>query len=218
MSSNAVAHARNLLGPLVRLAYRVRITGAHHVPRRGGLLIVANHPGLIDPVILEANSPRPVHVVTDGGVLPEVWERTAPLTGRLIARDPVGPVLRQAVDLLRANRAVAMFPEGGLTDGSVDDALPGVGFVAARADVPVVPVALFGTHGQRPTDPPTPRSEIDLIFGEPFTLPRPTDPARRAEALRLTEAIRQRLADHVRHARDRTGRTAPAPTGENGPS
>lgn len=193
---SAAAHSRTLIGPLFRRAYRLRVAGEHHVPRRGGLLVVANHPGALDGVVLATGCPRPVRVLGDRMRIPG----SLPLP----AGEPAGPALRAAVGVLRAGEAVAVFPEGELGSGAVEAATPAAAYCQVAAGVPVLPVALVGTHGTRPTDPPRPRSVIDVVFGEPFTPEPPADPLSRAAVLGVAEEIRQRLADHVAMAGIRT--------------
>ncbi len=205
------ASLRNVLAPVLRRAYRVRVTGAHRVPRSGGVLLVANHDGLVDATLLAVCGPRPVRVLTEPGAAAEAWARLTPLTGRIVLRDDSPrSSLREAVRAARAGDAVGMFPEGPLNESvgpSLRPTLPGAAYVQVRADVPVVCVALLGTHGARPTDPPPPGAEVDLVFGEPFCPASPSDPFRASSLQDVAEQIRQRLADHLRVARARTGRT-----------
>ncbi len=208
MKTSGFATTRNLAGPLVRRAYAVRITGAHLVPRRGPVLMVANHGGIVDATLLATMSPRPVRVVSSGGVLPGVWQRVSSATGRIVVDDPSAAV-RAAVGALALGDAVAMFPEGELPDtasATLRPILPGAAYVQVRSGAPVVPVALLGTHGERPTDPPRLRSPIDIVFGESYVPPPPADPCSRAAILDVAEAIRQRLADHLALAQARTAR------------
>ena len=211
MKISGFATTRNLAGPMVRGAYAVRVTGAHLVPRRGAVLMVANHGGIVDATLLATMSPRPVRVVSSGGVLPGVWQRVSSATGRIVVDDQPSAAMRAAVGALASGDAVAMFPEGELPETAGETLrpiLPGAAYVQARSGAPVLPVALLGTLGERPTDPPRLRSPIDIVFGEPFVLPSPSDPCSRAAILDVAEAIRQRLADHLALARARTARVA----------
>lgn len=217
MRISGAATTRNLLGPALRGLYRVRLTGAHHVPRSGGVLLVANHDGLADATILALSGQRPVEVVADGGTLPGLWERVSGVTGRIVVGENPDSALRDAVRALTEGRAVGMFPEGSLPDavgtdqaravGPLRPVRPGAAYAQVRSGVPVVPVALLGTAGTRPTDPPRPRSILDIVYGEPFVPAPPADPWSRAGILAVAEVIRQRLSDHVDLARARTGRT-----------
>lgn len=198
MSSLRGASARNLLGPLMRVTYRVRVSGGHQVPRQGGVLLVSTHWGALDPTLLATNLTRPVAVVVAEGSTPAAWREAF---GRVVIADQSpGLALREAAALIDARHAVAMFPEGeggGFTAGAA--------YVQARTRVPVVPIAIFGSSGVRPTDPPRPRRMIDILVGSPFTPTPSADPSCRAEVMAVAEQMRQHFSDHLRVARLRAG-------------
>lgn len=196
----AAAHIRNLVGPLVRRAYRIRVTGSHHLPLRGQVLVVASHPGPLDALVLATCTPRPIRMLVDSAGPPGAI--------RVVEGEAGGPPLREAVAALRGGEAVGVFPEGGVADGSVAQALPAAAYLQVRTEAPVVPVALFGTRGERMGDPPRPRSTVDVVIGSAFIPDPPGDELSRAAILGVSEQIRQRLADHVRVAAIRTGHPA----------
>ena len=207
------ASVRNLLGPVVRATYRVRVTGGHQVPRQAGVLILSTYSGLLDPTILSTNLTRPAAVVVGEGSTPPGWRETL---GRIVVTEQTpGKGLRDAVGLLREGHAVVMFPEG--CSGTTGDFVAGAAYVQAQTGVPVVPVTVLGSAGARPTDPPRLRSAIDVVIGEPFTPTAVADPAQRAAIMAIAEHMRQHFADHVLLSRSRAGRGADAPaTGHNG--
>ena len=51
------------LTPLLRLGYRLRVTGREHVPRRGPVILAANHRSFLDSVFLPLVVPRRVTFV-----------------------------------------------------------------------------------------------------------------------------------------------------------
>ena len=130
----------------VRAAYRLHVTGAEHIPRTGGLVLAANHLSALDPLVLGAVVPRPLHFMTKA----ELW-RFKPLGwtiqgfgGFPVARGrgDLDAVLR-AVELLEQGEAVAIFPAGYVRrDGPW---LRGAAKMAMRAGVPILPVRLFDT-------------------------------------------------------------------------
>jgi 1-acyl-sn-glycerol-3-phosphate acyltransferase len=61
--------------------------------------------------------------------------------------------IRSAVKSLRAGMPLVIFPEGGRTpDGQIKSFLPGAFFLAIKAQVDIVPVALIGTFELLPMD------------------------------------------------------------------
>jgi long-chain acyl-CoA synthetase len=83
--------------------------------------------------------------------------------------------LRYIGEIIDDGFSVLIFPEGHHTDtGEIDQFRPGVGMIASRLDVPVVPVRLEGVervlhrtwHMARP-------GRVRVIFGEPMRLAGP---------------------------------------------
>lgn len=142
---------------VVRLAatllFRLRVTGQHHIPKAGGVLIASNHASYLDIPILGCGMPR-----------------RASYMGRLdLFSGPVGwlmrhlgwiPIRRERVDRggfeeaisrIKAGGAVIIYPEGGRTeDGRLQAGKPGVGMIVAATGCPVVPAHLAGTFDVLP--------------------------------------------------------------------
>ncbi len=140
---------------LVNTLYRVRVQGAAQVPEDGPAVLVCNHVSFMDPLLLMANTRRPVRFVMYYRIfnipLLRFVFRTAkaiPIAGQ--KEDPA--VLQAAYDAideaLAAGELVCIFPEGGLTlDGDVAPFRPGLLRILERRPVPVVPMALRGLWG-----------------------------------------------------------------------
>ena len=195
------ATARNLVAPVLRWGYRLRIHGGHRCPRRGPLLVVAPHLGFLDPTVIATCLPRPIDVLVDPGGLSALGAR---IPGRIVIEesDP-GAALRHARDRLSEGAAVGAWSGDGLERAA--------GYLALNSDAAILPVAVLGGSGRHPGDPPSLRAPIDVVVGEPFALvdlPQAVsqDPLVRADVLRAAELIRQRVTDHVADAAVRTGR------------
>jgi 1-acyl-sn-glycerol-3-phosphate acyltransferase len=103
-----------------------------------------------------------------------------------------------AVKTLKSGMPVFIFPEGGRTEsGHPEDFLNGPAFMAIRAGVPVIPMALIGTHELLPIHTsefyPVP---VTLAVGEPIETAGYS--IRQAEELteRVREAIHQLYYEH----------------------
>ncbi len=136
--------------------YRIDVRGVEeHLPDEGPALVVCNHVGYLDALLLAGSIPRPVKFVMYYKIyqLPIMnWVFRAagaiPIAGS--KEDP--ELMQRAFDrideALAAGEVVGLFPEGGLTrDGEIATFRPGVEKILARRTVPVVPMALKNLWG-----------------------------------------------------------------------
>ncbi len=152
------------------------VIGRENVPHKGGVLLCGNHTSYIDPPALGAGCPRPVHFMAKEPLF------RVPVLGWLIKGVGAFPVrqhtadraaLRMAIDLLQKGECVGMFPEGtrNMDPGTLMPPEPGVGLIALRAGVPVIPVALINTAKLLPPHSIFFRlSRVKVIYGEPVDL------------------------------------------------
>ncbi len=183
---------------------RWRVAGEQRVPRRGGLIVVANHLNLIDPPLLAASLPRRLRFMAKQ----DLFDSRGGAFVRLFGAFPVRrfqadlQALRQARRLLESGEAVAMFPEGHRSGGSgMIAAHPGTALIALQSGVPVLPVAIAGSEQIRSLRVILQRPRISLIVGEPFVLPRSgrIDSAAVEEAsLRIMRSIAELLPPSYR--------------------
>lgn len=187
MSNSRAAHARNLVGPLIRSTYRIDVHGDENLPRRGSVLIVCDWNNIAAPSVLKAGLPRPIHVWAAGpaGLPGPLMSVTGDLA--MPERRPGVGVVRQVVDLLEQGEAVLAI---GVSD---------IGYVLARTGATMITATVHAPVTKRPTDPPVRKSEISVTMGMPhelperFQTPSPTIGITRAAG----EWVRQRLVDEV---------------------
>ena len=187
---------------LLRLLGSVEIAHADRVPRDGGVMIVANHVALVDPLLVCAGATRRLRPIAKR----ELFE--TPLIGWTVWLFGAFPVRRHSGDLgalragrnhLRAGRAVLVHPEGTRSrSGQLQPGLPGSAVMALLGGAPIVPCAVIGTH---PVQGPRSilramlgrRTSVRVVFGEPFSLDEGRPTAERAEA--ATDLIMRRIAE-----------------------
>jgi 1-acyl-sn-glycerol-3-phosphate acyltransferase len=160
-----------------------RVRGAHHVPKKGPVLIVANHVSFLDIPAVGTAVHRHVSFVaretlTENRFL--AW--FLPKCDAILIRrgEADRGALREIVTRLEAGGAVAIFPEGTRSkDGRVHPFKGGALYAAYRTGAPVVPVGVRRTERalDRRNRPRVVR--VEVVFGPPVHL----DPSRdRAEA------------------------------------
>jgi 1-acyl-sn-glycerol-3-phosphate acyltransferase len=143
-----------------RLVHRLRVHGREHLPSSGPgpvgpLIVVANHTAGIDPVLVQASVPFEVRwmMALDMRIpaLESFWRWTGVIGVKRDRGPDSGPAdatgIRDALAHLKARGVLGVFPEGGIErpPGVLMPLLPGVGMLAGRGGVPVLPVIIRGT-------------------------------------------------------------------------
>lgn len=139
-----------LVFPVFRLLFRGRTWGNSHVPMEGALVVVANHGSHLDPPLLGHALGRPVAFMAKA----ELFK--VPLLGPIIRACGAYPVSRGASDREAIRTATNRLLEGWATgvfidgtrqgNGRVNDPQAGAALLAARAGVPLLPVAIINSH------------------------------------------------------------------------
>lgn len=189
---------KGLMKVLILVCTRADVSGLEHFPRQGPALIVINHLGDADAALLLAALPVAPDAMgkielVDFPILGKLMEWYGIIwvhRGRVDRR-----ALRAALDGLAEGRMILVAPEGRYSlIGGLEEGTDGAAFLAIKARVPIVPVALVGTenahvygHLRRLR-----RAPVALRVGEPFYL---TESGRGPAALREgTEKIMKMLA------------------------
>jgi 1-acyl-sn-glycerol-3-phosphate acyltransferase len=144
------AVGRRTMGWPTLLVTRGRAYGRDRVPAHGGLVYAINHLNWIDVPIVGVLSPRNIDFVAKSEVLdfPGLgafvgWHGTIAVRRGESDRDAV----RRMRESARQGHAVGLFVEGTrMKDGRPGPAQPGAAMIALQEDVPVVPVAIYGTQ------------------------------------------------------------------------
>lgn len=200
---------------ILRGYWRVQVHGAEHVPRTGPVILAANHIAMLDGPVVVALTRRLTFAMGKNELFVGFGGRILELIGQIaLNRKELDlRAIRRAVQVLRADRVLAVFPEGVRTGGEVAWAKGGAAYLAMVSGAPVVPVAILGTReaGQTRSQVPRRRAPIHLVYGKPITVPQSPWPRRKWVVAEWTEVIRQRLADHVVAAQALTGLPLPGP-------
>ncbi|HUL54932.1 MAG TPA: lysophospholipid acyltransferase family protein [Opitutaceae bacterium] len=150
------------------------VSGVESIPRTGGLIVAANHASVLDPPLIGCHVPRQLaffarKTLWKGGLV-SWW---LDIVGTIpVDRDSGADAsaIRRVLKVLRDGRAIIVFPEGTRTrTGALQRPKPGVGLLACRAGVPVVPARIFGTfEALGRTGPLRVGTPISIAFGPPL--------------------------------------------------
>ena len=181
---------------------RVEVIGKKNVPRKGPLIVAANHFNNADPPVLGATMPRRLAFMAKNEMFQwPILGLAARLGGAFPVRRSEADLgaLRKATVVLRNGEALAMFPQGTRAkDGKLHKAHPGTALLALRSEAPVLPVAITGTEKivliRLPLDlVRRRRPRVRVVVGQPFFLP-PVERITADEVNRCTDIIMGRIA------------------------
>lgn len=173
---------RDLLRFASDTAFRGEVSGLENVPRHGPYLLAANHCSHLDPPMLGCQIPHQVRFFARKSLwkpgIPKWWMDHIECIP--VDRDgaDVG-ALKKTIAALEAGAVVILFPEGTRSmDGQLQPAKAGVGMIACKARVPVVPARIFGSFEAfgRNAKLPTPHP-ISYAIGRPLEPADYDDPA-----------------------------------------
>lgn len=137
---------------LVRLLTRCEARGLEHIPPQGPLLLTINHLGDADALVVLAHLPWQPDVLAAMelyDIKPIRWLMNFYGAIWVHRGRPDRRALRAALQALAEGRVVALAPEGRQSvTRSLEEGTEGAAFLALKARVPVLPVALTGTEDE----------------------------------------------------------------------
>ena len=166
--------SRFLFWAFMRVWNRYSGVGMEYVPREGGCILAGNHASFLDPPILGCLVPyRMIRYLGRDTLFKnkfaDWWARNVGVVQLDRTRGDLG-ALKTAIKLLKDGGALCLFPEGTRTsDGQLQKPKGGVGFMIAKAGVPVVPAYVQGTFQAYPRGAKWIRPcKVTVYYGEPI--------------------------------------------------
>jgi 1-acyl-sn-glycerol-3-phosphate acyltransferase len=136
---------------LFRLIARVHVIGVENVPSHGAYIAASNHIGRLDaPLVYYLLNRKDILLM-----VAEKYRSSAFFRWFVKALDAIWidrfnadfAAMRVVLNRLKDGWVVVLAPEGTRSlSGKLDEARPGASYLAAKAGVPVVPVAVTGTY------------------------------------------------------------------------
>jgi 1-acyl-sn-glycerol-3-phosphate acyltransferase len=189
---------KGLLTPLLRGAFRIKVEGREHLPKKGPVILACNHRSFLDSIFVPLVVRRRVTFVAKAEYFDDpktAWFFRG--VGQIPIRREGGSAseraLDSAMDVLHKGGVFGIYPEGTRTrDGYLHRGHTGVARLALRSGAPIVPVGLIGTDEIQPIDSKMPRlfKPVTIRFGAPLDCSRFADREHDHLALReLTDEL-----------------------------
>jgi 1-acyl-sn-glycerol-3-phosphate acyltransferase len=186
---------------ILGLIARMEIVGFENMPA-GGFVIAANHIGRLDAALAYYVLDRPdiIMVVAEKYEKYVIFRWLVKLTNGIFVDRYNADIhaIRETLRRLQQGQVFTITPEGTRSkSGNLIEAKPGGIFLAWKAGVPVLPVALTGTEDALVVErlKHFKRLDVKIIAGQPFTLPQEVKGKERDAAMqKYTDEVMCRIA------------------------
>ncbi len=185
---------------ILRIIARVEVAGFENMPA-GGFVIAANHIGRLDAALAYFVLDRSdiIMVVAEKYEKYAIFRWLVRLTNGMFVDRYNADIhaIRETLRRLQQGQVFTITPEGTRSSsGNLIEAKPGAIYLAWKAGVPVLPVALTGTEDVVVVDrlKHFKRLDVRIVAGKPFTLPSVKGKDRDAAMLKYTDEVMCRIA------------------------
>lgn len=189
-----------LSGLVHSMWFRGEVVGTENFPAAGPFLIASNHASHLDPPLVGSQISKQMRFFARKSL----WNTK--LLGWWLDMVETIPVERDSGDIgaikrvlqaLKDDRAVVLFPEGTRSqDGHLQKAKAGVGLMACKTGVPVVPCRVYGSFAAYGKGAKLPRfgTPVTIVFGPPIPAADYDDPS---VGKARYETAAQRIMDRI---------------------
>lgn len=132
---------------LLKLGLRIKCEGVENIPKEGAFILASNHIHFVDPAVLLANFPRPIHFMA------KVEAFKYKITAFLLTHLNTFPVSRgrsdkasidYAVKLIENGHVMGIFPEGTRSkDLKPHKAKAGIALIARQTKADILPCSIY---------------------------------------------------------------------------
>ena len=147
--------SRAFCAAFLKIFFGLRVVGRENIPAKGGFILAGNHVSYLDPPAVGSGCLRSVHFMArhDLFKIPVLgwWLRSVGVFE--VKRESADvSAMKQAIRCLKNGEGLALFPQGRRSgiENLEQDIQAGVGFIAQKSAVPVVPVFVKGTEKALP--------------------------------------------------------------------
>lgn len=181
--------------------FRGEVVGTENIPVTGPFLIASNHASHLDPPLVGCQIARQMRffarkTLWNSRIFAWWLDRVETIPVDREGGD-VGAI-RRVIQALSEDRAVVLFPEGTRSpDGNLQKPKPGVGLIACKTGVPVVPCRVYGSYEAFGKGSAVPHfgTPVTIVYGAPIPASDYDDPSAGKERYQIaSQRIFERIA------------------------
>ena len=135
----------------MNLFFRLEVYGKENIPKEGGFILASNHVSYLDPIAVGSAATRKLNYMAKQDLFSNKFSSWILYKlGAFPVKRATSDIwaLKEAIRRVRNGGGLLLFPEGRRLNLGEDKIEPeaGVGFLAGKLNVPVIPVHVKGTE------------------------------------------------------------------------
>lgn len=168
--------SRNTFYVFLRILFRLQIRGKENILKVKGAVYAVNHASYLDPAIAGAAvDTRPMYSLARKSLFANKFFNWWGNRVNVIAFNrevPDSAAMKRIIQLLKRGEIVLLFPEGTRTpDGNLQPPHLGMGLIAVKAGVPIVPAYIKGSYDALSKNSRSIKfAKVRITIGEPIYL------------------------------------------------
>lgn len=182
---------------ILKIFFHTQVELKEKIPARGPLIVAANHFSFMDPIVLQSMFPRRISFMMTEVYYEGRGKWLFKLLHCICVKEEGSNIsaLKGGIEVLKKNGVLGIFPEGGVSEeGRLQEGNPGIGFLAIKSGVPVIPAYISGTYEALPKGAKIPKiSRIKIIFGKPMTFKTMNEKATKKGIIEVTRQIMEQI-------------------------
>ncbi|MDD5729913.1 MAG: lysophospholipid acyltransferase family protein [Candidatus Omnitrophica bacterium] len=139
---------------LSKIFFRLSITGVENIPKKGGFILASNHVSYLDPLVVGASCRRKLGYMArhDLFLVPVLKDWLYAVGAFPVKRGTADfSAMKEAMRRVKEGKGLLLFPEGKrMEEGQIGEPSAGIGFLAAKLGVPVIPAFIKGSEKALP--------------------------------------------------------------------
>ncbi|MBU4333041.1 MAG: 1-acyl-sn-glycerol-3-phosphate acyltransferase, partial [Candidatus Omnitrophica bacterium] len=153
--------------------FPLKVYGQKNIPSKGAFIFASNHRSHLDPILIPICCTRRISFLAKDSLFKNKF------FGWYLKQLEAFPIKRESSDIgaikeimrrLKRNLPILMFPEGTrVREGEESEVQAGIGLIAVKSGLPVIPIYVSGTDKVFPPGSRTVKRLPALVrFGEPL--------------------------------------------------
>lgn len=184
---------------LCLIFFRLKAKGSSNIPNKGGFILACNHASYLDPVLFGSACSRPLNYLARNTLFRNRifrwWLHNVHVIPLKRDSTDLG-AMKEAIDRLKDGQGLILFPEGTRSiTGELGRGRHGVGFLARKSRVPVIPAYVKGSFHAWPKGAKFFKPvSITVVFGEALVFDKNVEVT--------DQEIADKIMDGIRHLKD----------------